>query len=173
MPPRSIAAELDAFRSLYAARAAKAQIAILTGSLPAGAAHGFFRELLADTACPAIVDVRGPELFVALERGIFLVKPNREELARTVGREITGDAELHAAMLELNDARRRVGRHQRRSETGLGQLARADISAVSTAGRGGQSDWIGRLPGCRHRLGVGRGLRHAGGNSPRNGRGGL
>ncbi len=96
-------AELDAFRSLYAARAAHAQMAILTGSLPAGAPHVFFRELLDDTACPAIVDVRGPELLAAIERGVFLVKPNREELARTVGREITGDAQLHSAMLELND----------------------------------------------------------------------
>ena len=77
-------------------------MAILTGSLPAGAPPVFFRELLDDTACPAIIDVRGPELLAALERGVFLIKPNREELARTVGREITDDAELHAAMQELN-----------------------------------------------------------------------
>jgi tagatose 6-phosphate kinase len=96
------AAELDAFRSLYAARAAHAQCTILTGSLPIGAPPGFFRELLDDTACPAIVDVRGPELLAVLARRVFLVKPNREELARTVGREIAGDAQLHSAMLELN-----------------------------------------------------------------------
>lgn len=97
------AAELAAFRSLYSARAQGAQMAILTGSLPAGAPHVFFRELLDGTACPAIVDVRGPELLAALERGVYLVKPNREELARTVGRKITDDAQLHSAMLELND----------------------------------------------------------------------
>lgn len=96
------AAELDAFRSLYVAHVAHAQMTILTGSLPAGAPHVFFRELLDDAACPAIVDVRGPELLAALERGVFLIKPNREELARTVGRELASDAQLHSAMLELN-----------------------------------------------------------------------
>jgi fructose-1-phosphate kinase PfkB-like protein len=96
------AAELVAFRSLYAARAAHAQMAILTGSLPAGAPHTFFRELLDDTPGPAIVDIRGPDLLAALERGVFLVKPNREELGRTMGRELADDAQLHSAMLELN-----------------------------------------------------------------------
>ena len=96
------AAELAAFRARYAARVTHAQMVILTGSLPAGSPHVFFRELLNDTACPAIVDVRGPELLAAVERGVFLVKPNREELARTLGREITDDAHLHSAMLELN-----------------------------------------------------------------------
>lgn len=96
------AAELVAFRSLYAARAAHARMAILTGSLPAGAPHTFFRDLLADTACPAIVDIRGPDLLAVLERGVFLVKPNREELGRTVGRELADDRQLHSAMLELN-----------------------------------------------------------------------
>ncbi len=62
-----------------------------------------FRELLEDTACPAIVDARGPELLAALARRVLLVKPNREELARTVGRDIESDSQLHAAMLELNE----------------------------------------------------------------------
>jgi tagatose 6-phosphate kinase len=96
------AAELDAFRSLYASRAAGSEMVVLAGSLPAGATHTLFRELLEDTACPAIVDARGPELLAALEQGVLLVKPNREELARTVGREIESDTQLHRAMLELN-----------------------------------------------------------------------
>jgi len=97
------AAELTAFRSQYAASASRAELTILTGSLPYGAPHTFFRELLDCTTCPAIVDIRGPDLLAVLERGVFMVKPNREELARTVGRQIADERQLQSAMLELNN----------------------------------------------------------------------
>ncbi len=50
-----------------------------------------------------MVDVRGPELWHALACGPLLVKPNREELARTVGRPLSTLAELRAAVRELRD----------------------------------------------------------------------
>jgi 1-phosphofructokinase family hexose kinase len=99
---RATGEELDAFRRTYRHRVASAQLAILTGSLPAGAPANFFRELVSDTPCRVILDIRGPELLAALEHEVFLVKPNREELARTVGRSLDGEAELVAAMCELN-----------------------------------------------------------------------
>jgi 1-phosphofructokinase family hexose kinase len=97
------AGELDEFLRVYLERVAGADFAILTGSLPAGAPPGFFRELLLETRCPAILDIRGEELIAALAGRVFLVKPNREELARTMGKDLSTDRMLHAAMQELND----------------------------------------------------------------------
>lgn len=96
-------AELEAFRQAYAERAARASCAVLTGSLPAGAPATFYRDLLACTPCPAIVDIRGPELLLALEQRVWLAKPNRDELAATLGRDLHADEPLRAAMAELHE----------------------------------------------------------------------
>ena len=61
------------------------------------------RDLLERTPCPAIVDARGPELVAALSCRPLLVKPNREELARTVGRPLAGKSDLRAAMESLRE----------------------------------------------------------------------
>ncbi len=97
------AEELEQFRVAYVERAAQAGLVILTGSLPAGTPPEFFRDLLSQTHCPAILDIRGDELIAALNCRPLLVKPNREELARTLGRDLSDDRQLHAAMQELND----------------------------------------------------------------------
>lgn len=88
--------------SLYAAEVASADVAVLTGSLPAGAPASFYRDLLLRTPCKAILDARGPELLNALEAKPFVVKPNRDELAQTLGQSLSDDAELVAAMRQLN-----------------------------------------------------------------------
>jgi fructose-1-phosphate kinase PfkB-like protein len=76
---------------------------VLIGSLPEGTPSDYYRRLLEATPCPAVLDARGPELLSALAVRPFCVKPNREELARTVGRSLDSPAELHAAMRELNE----------------------------------------------------------------------
>lgn len=86
----------------YTAEIATAEMAVLTGSLPAGTPATFYRDLLARTPCRVVLDARGPELLAALEVKPFLVKPNREELGLTVGRPLSDDAALLAAMRELN-----------------------------------------------------------------------
>jgi fructose-1-phosphate kinase PfkB-like protein len=58
--------------------------------------------LLEQTPGKVILDARGAELLEALPKKPFLVKPNREELGRTLGRELRGDKELFEAMRELN-----------------------------------------------------------------------
>jgi len=58
--------------------------------------------LLAGFSGRILLDARGPELSAALEREPTLVKPNREELARTVGRELRSDAEVRTAADELH-----------------------------------------------------------------------
>ena len=95
--------ELDTFRRSFQDEAAHADVVVLTGSLPAGAPATFYRELLEMTSAKAVLDCRGPELLAALERKPLFVKPNRDELARTVGRSIDDDAQLYAAMHELNE----------------------------------------------------------------------
>jgi tagatose 6-phosphate kinase len=113
--PPLTAGEISGFRQAFAREAATAQIAILTGSLPGGMPATFFRELLESVArrpsasalgthAPEIVlDVRGPELLAALACRPLIVKPNREEVKHTLQRELNSDADLHAAMHELND----------------------------------------------------------------------
>jgi 1-phosphofructokinase family hexose kinase len=93
--------ELDAFRARFRMEAASAKAVVLTGSLPAGTPPDFLRTLIEGIAAPVVFDVRGPELLVVLPLKPFLVKPNREELARTVGHSIVGEAALRAAMHEV------------------------------------------------------------------------
>jgi fructose-1-phosphate kinase PfkB-like protein len=63
----------------------------------------FYRELLKTTSARAVLDVRGPELLAALECRPFCVKPNREELGKTLGRALNSDSELHSAMRSLHE----------------------------------------------------------------------
>lgn len=96
------AGELEEFLRAYAEEAARADVALLIGSLPAGTPASFYRRLVERTPCPAILDFRGEGLMGALDLRPFLVKPNREELAQTVGRTLDSDAELIEAMHALN-----------------------------------------------------------------------
>lgn len=95
--------ELSAFRQAYAEEAASADVVILIGSLPGEVPTTIFRDLLAHTSGRAILDFRGPALLEALSERPFLVKPNRDELSRTVGRSLAKSDELLTAMHEIND----------------------------------------------------------------------
>ncbi|HWB00289.1 MAG TPA: PfkB family carbohydrate kinase, partial [Pirellulales bacterium] len=83
--------ELRSFADEYCELIAHAQAVVLTGSLPAGTPTTFYRDLLAIRAVPAIIDARGPELLAALEMRPLVVKPNREELERTLGESLRSD----------------------------------------------------------------------------------
>jgi len=95
------AEELEEFRRAFLEEAARADVVVLTGSLPAGAPATFYRELLETMSGRVVLDAQGPPLMAALECRPFVVKPNREELAKTLGQTIETDADLHAAMREL------------------------------------------------------------------------
>jgi tagatose 6-phosphate kinase len=75
--------EWQAFRTAYGRLVQAAQFVVLTGSLPPGAPVTAYRELLEMTSCPALLDVRGPELLEALAARPLVVKPNFEELGKT------------------------------------------------------------------------------------------
>ncbi len=96
------AAEYHAFEQAYAQAALRSQMVVLTGSVPAGTPGTFFRDLLAVTACPAVLDLRGELLLAALEFRPLVVKPNREELAATLGLDLSSDEMLHQGMQRIN-----------------------------------------------------------------------
>jgi tagatose 6-phosphate kinase len=93
--------ELFEFETAFAEAVARADAVLLIGSLPKGAPTGFFRRLLAHARCPAVLDVRGPELLAALDAYPAVVKPNRQELEQSLGVPIGDDKEVQAAAAEL------------------------------------------------------------------------
>jgi tagatose 6-phosphate kinase len=94
--------ELDAYLRLFTEEAVRADIVILTGSLPDGTPPSYYRTLLEKTSCPAILDFRGEGLLNVLDLKPYIVKPNREELAQTLGRPLDDDAALLEAMRLIN-----------------------------------------------------------------------
>ncbi len=94
--------DIDRFRQAFDEEAAKADVVVLTGSLPPGVPTTLYRDVLRTASVRALLDIRGPELLAALECRPLCVKPNREELGKTLGRPLVSDADLQAAMRELN-----------------------------------------------------------------------
>jgi 1-phosphofructokinase family hexose kinase len=96
--------ELLAFESAFTAEAAATNVdwLVLTGSLPTGTPKHFFGSLLRRSGARAILDIRGDELLEALQCRPLVVKPNREELAHTVRRELSTDDDVWRAMNEIN-----------------------------------------------------------------------
>ena len=95
--------ELDLFEARFAEAAKRADTLILIGTLPQGAPEGYYRRLLEHTSCPSILDIRGEGLLKALDLEPTIVKPNREELAQTIGRALDTDESLLEAMRSLNN----------------------------------------------------------------------
>ena len=93
--------ELDEYLEAFAVVAREASVVVLSGSLPQGTPTNYYRRLLERTPAKAILDVRGRELMESLPLRPFLVKPNREELAATVGRPLESDDDVVQAMSEL------------------------------------------------------------------------
>ncbi|MFN0198309.1 MAG: 1-phosphofructokinase family hexose kinase [Planctomycetaceae bacterium] len=97
-------AECDSFLSAFVGEVALADEVVLTGSIPPGVSSEMFARCLksANSAVRFILDIRGDELLSSLPYEPFLVKPNCDELSRTVGRELRTETEVFVAMRELN-----------------------------------------------------------------------
>lgn len=93
--------ELAGCTAAYRAAAAKAHFVVLSGSLPPRTPPSLIRDWLTATPCPALLDIRGPELLGCLDLGPRMVKPNREELAHTLGRPLPDTPAVVKAMREL------------------------------------------------------------------------
>lgn len=94
--------EIEAYGRAYAEEAARAEVVVLIGSLPRGTPVSLYRRLVENTPCPVVLDFRGDGLLSVLDLKPLVVKPNREELSRTVGRELDDDQQLRQAMQWLN-----------------------------------------------------------------------
>jgi tagatose 6-phosphate kinase len=84
----------------------RAKALILSGSLPIGAPTDFYADCVRrsnDEHVPVVLDARGAPLLTALSNNPFIVKPNREELAQTLGISIDSDDELRAAMKKVTE----------------------------------------------------------------------
>ena len=98
----------EAFLSALRQAATLAEWVILSGSLPPSAGRSstksLYREMLErlPSTSRVILDARGPEMLACLSQRPFLVKPNREELALTVGRDLPDKESLISAMREVN-----------------------------------------------------------------------
>ncbi len=84
---------------------ARAEVTVISGSLPRGVDASYYRELFraVDPRSKKIVDTEGERLFSALEAEVDLVKPNLEELEETLGREFKDKADMLAGCYELLD----------------------------------------------------------------------
>lgn len=92
------------------AAAAGASWAVLCGSVPPGLAATAFAGLchrLVGSGVRLAVDTSGPALLAAAEAGADLLKPNREELAEAVGRDLhtLGDVIIAAGELRERGAK--------------------------------------------------------------------
>lgn len=94
--------ELEEFLRLYEDEVGRARMVILIGSLPTGTPKTFYRDLMKMTRVRVILDASGAELLAALPLKPFCVKPNREELGKTLGRSLSSDGDLKEAMLHIN-----------------------------------------------------------------------
>ena len=81
-----------------------ANLLVLSGSLAPGVPAAFYRDCVAlagQRGVRTIVDAVGEPLTLSLPAKPFVVKPNRSELSRTVGRPIESDEHLRRAISEL------------------------------------------------------------------------
>ncbi|MCA9082070.1 MAG: bifunctional hydroxymethylpyrimidine kinase/phosphomethylpyrimidine kinase [Planctomycetaceae bacterium] len=90
------------FQDLVIDQARSAEFVVLTGSIPANFPDTWYAELLEQIRAPVLLDFRGPQLRACLPHRPRVVKPNREELAATVGRSLPTRDDVLTAMRELN-----------------------------------------------------------------------
>jgi tagatose 6-phosphate kinase len=87
-------------------RSKEAAAVIMSGTLTPGGPVDFYRrctQLAHEVGALAVVDAHGAPLFEALKANPDLVKPNRSELATTVGLSPNDEAAVLSAMRELHE----------------------------------------------------------------------
>ena len=97
-------ADYAALLDILRRRARGARALVMSGSItPGGPADLYFHgtQIARANGALAIVDAQGAPLAEALKAGPDLVKPNRLELAATLGRELPDEAAVIAGMREL------------------------------------------------------------------------
>jgi tagatose 6-phosphate kinase len=96
----------QALMRLVRRRVKTCRAVIMSGTLTPGAPKDFYLECTRATRSAralSVVDAQGPALIEALKGRPGLVKPNRAELAATVGHAVTNQAAVISAMRELTE----------------------------------------------------------------------
>lgn len=94
--------DLESFRAAWHSLAPEADVLVVTGSFPAGVPVDLYAQLLQSAPGRSIVDAQGPSLSAALAARPLVIKPNREELGRTLGRSLISDRDLRLGFQECH-----------------------------------------------------------------------
>jgi tagatose 6-phosphate kinase len=97
-------AEYGELLAILSRRIQGCQAAVMSGTIAPGGSADLYRlgsHMAHDFGALAVVDAQGMALAQALEARPGLVKPNRTELAVTLGRELNGEAAVIAGMRQL------------------------------------------------------------------------
>jgi 6-phosphofructokinase 2 len=94
--PRFSPADRKRWLEAIESAAPAAEYVVFSGSLPDAEPGDWYQELLRAVRGSArvIVDTAGVALRRALDRGVYLIKPNQRELGDAVGRELTRETEI-------------------------------------------------------------------------------
>jgi tagatose 6-phosphate kinase len=99
-------ADYDQLLAIIRRRIAGCRAVVMSGTItPGGPVDLYFQcaRLAHAAGAISVADAQGGALLEALKAGPGLVKPNRSELAATVGRELKDDAAVMRAMRELGE----------------------------------------------------------------------
>jgi tagatose 6-phosphate kinase len=99
-------ADVNKLMAILRRRIAGCRAAVMSGTIALGAPVDLYFQCtqLAETAgALSVVDAQKAPLLEALKAGPGLVKPNRPELAATIGRDLKDEAAVMAAMRELGE----------------------------------------------------------------------
>lgn len=91
--------------ALVASLSKKSDVMVVSGSLPQGVDSGYYAQLF-NVAAPGslkIADAEGPRLLSALQAGLDLVKPNKDELQNTLQKELKTSEDLLKGCYTLLD----------------------------------------------------------------------
>lgn len=95
----------EALINLISRYSEKCEGVVVSGALPRGMSAEYYNRILSavPSGVPKIVDADGESLLQALKCGITLVKPNLQELERTLKRKISSKDDLLKACREILD----------------------------------------------------------------------
>jgi tagatose 6-phosphate kinase len=99
-------ADFEKFMAAIRRRITGCRAVVMSGSIAPGCPATLYRDctrLAIEAGALSVVDAQGPALTEALKAKPGLVKPNRDELAATVGRQLKSEAGVMRAMRELHE----------------------------------------------------------------------
>jgi tagatose 6-phosphate kinase len=99
-------ADFGEFMAVVRRHITNCRAVVMSGTIACGCPATFYRDcvrLAENAGAISLVDAQGAALTGALKARPGLVKPNRPELAATVGRELKSEADVMRAMCELSE----------------------------------------------------------------------